>query len=172
VLAAIGVASGLTQAASTTPTAPTTTTTATAPKPTTPGPTAAARTITCKVALVATQPPIDSADNFGTLTCSAPFGNGVQHDTSTITRTSRGAGSYTGGLKLFFNTGTLRGRYKNDFTIANRTVTYTGTVRISSGTGAFQGVTGKGTITGTSSDGVRSALTHKLELKMPAKKRR
>jgi hypothetical protein len=161
----------LTQAASTTPTTATATET-TPTTTTTPKSTAATRKITCKVALVATQPPIDAADNFGTLTCSAPLRSGVQHDTSTITRTSPGAGSYTGGLKLFFNTGTLRGTYRTAFTVANKTVTYAGTLKISSGTGAFQGVTGTGTITGTSTDAVHTALTDKLTLKIPATKKR
>jgi hypothetical protein len=174
VLAAVGVASGLTQAATTptsTATMPTATATATTPtKTTTKKSRAATRKITCRAAVVATQPPIESADNFGTLSCSAPFGKGVQHDTSTITRTSRSAGAFNGGLKLFFNTGTLRGTYRMSFTVANRTVTYDGTVKISSGTGDFAGVTGTGTITGTSTDAVHSAITDKLTLKIPPKR--
>ena len=173
VLAAAGVASGLTQAATTTP-APSTTGTATTPTTTTPAKTtkstSATRQVKCKAALVATQLPIDTAENFGTLTCSVPFGKGVQHDTSTVTRTSNTAGTFAGGLKPFFNTGTLRGIYKASFTVANRTITYTGTMKISSGTGDFQGVTGKGTLTGTSTDAVHSAITERLALKIPSKK--
>jgi hypothetical protein len=173
VLAAVGVASGLTQAATTTPAAPTTSTattpTTTAPAKTTKS-TTATRQVKCKAALVATQLPIDTAENFGTLTCSVPFGKGVQHDTSTVTRTSNTSGAFAGGLKLFFNTGTLRGTYKASFTVANKTITYTGTMRISSGTGDFQGVTGKGTLTGTSTDAVHSAITERLTLKIPSKK--
>lgn len=43
-------------------------------------------------------------------------------------------------------------------------------MKISSGTGEFAGVTGTGTITGTSTDGIRSTLTDKLTLKFPPKK--
>lgn len=148
VLAALGVA-GLTQAA----TDSTTT-----------------KQVTCKTSLVATKPPVDTAENFGTLTCSAPFGKGVHHDTSKVARTSATAGSSEGTLKLFFNTGTLRGSNKMTFTVANKTITHAGTLKISSGTGAFAGVTGKGTITGTSTDGVHTAITEKLTLTIPPKK--
>jgi hypothetical protein len=183
VLAALGVAGSLTQAATTTPAA-STTSTATVPATTTPTTTTPATTtpakpkststtkqVKCKAALVATQLPFETAENFGTLTCSAPFGAGVQHDTSTVTRTSTTSGSFAGGVKLFFNTGTLRGTYKSSFTVANKTITYTGTLRVSSGTGDFQGVTGKGTLAGTSTDVLHSAITERLTLKIPPKKK-
>lgn len=178
VLAAIGVAGSLTQAATSTPAA-STTSTATTPTATVPATTAPAKPtststtklVKCRAALVATQLPIESAENFGVLTCSVPFGAGVQHDTSTVTRTSTTSGSFAGGVKLFFNTGTLRGTYKSSFTVANKTITYTGTLKISSGTGDFQGVTGKGTLTGTSTDAVHSAITERLTLKIPPKKK-
>jgi hypothetical protein len=168
VLAALGVASGLTQAASTTPTSTTTTPTTTTKAPT--KSTAATRKVTCKVALVATKSSSDAVENFGTLSCSAPFGKGVQHDTAKVTGTSSTAGAFNGAVTLFFNTGTLRGTYKTSFKVANKTVTYTGTLKISSGTGDFTGVTGTGAITGTGSDAVRSTLTDKLTLKIPPKK--
>jgi hypothetical protein len=176
VLAALGVASGLTQAASTTPTpTPTTaTSTTTTPTTTTQAPaksTARTRKVTCKVALVATKSSTTAAENFGTLSCSAPLGKGVQHDTAKITATSSTAGAYNGAVTLFFNTGTLRGTYKTSFTVANKTVTYTGTLKTSSGTGDFKGVTATGTISGSSSDAVHSALTDKLTLKIPPKKK-
>ena len=173
VLAAVSVAGSLTQAASTTPTSTATTPTTTTTTPTTTTTkksTSRTRLVKCRAALVATQLPFETAENFGTLTCSLPFGKGVQHDTSTVTRTSPTAGSFAGGVKLFFNTGTLRGTYRSSFTVANRTIAYTGTLKISSGTGEFQGVTGKGTLTGTSTDGLHSAIVERLTLKIPAKK--
>jgi hypothetical protein len=63
----------------------------------------------------------------------------------------------------------LRGTYKTSFTVADKTVTYAGTLKISSGTGEFKGVTGTGTVTGTSTDAVHSTLADKLTLKIPAK---
>jgi hypothetical protein len=183
VLAALGVATGLTQAqtststSTSTTTAPTTTTKTTPTTTTTtkqPAPKAKAKattkTVNCKAALVAAKPPVSSAENFGNLTCSTPFGKGVQHDTSTVTRTSQTAGAFSGPVKLFFNTGTLRGSYKMSFTVANKNITYDGTMKISSGTGEFSGVTGTGTMTGTSDDAVHSAITEKLTLKIPPKK--
>jgi hypothetical protein len=169
VLAALGVATGLTQAASTTPSTSTTTPTTTTKAPA--KATATARKVTCKVTLVATTSSTDAAENFGTLSCSAPLRKGVQHDTAKITGTGSTAGSYSGAVTFFFGTGTLRGTYKTSFTVANRTVTYDGTLKISSGTGDFKGVTGTGTITGTSSDAVHSRLTDKLALKIPPKKK-
>jgi hypothetical protein len=169
VLAALGVATGLTQAASTTPTSTTTTPTTTTKAPATS--TAGTRKVSCKVALVATRSSTTAAENFGTLSCSAPFGKGVQHDTAKITGKGSTAGSYNGALTLFFGTGTLRGTYNTSFTVANKTVTYTGTLKISTGTGEFKGVTGTGTITATSTDAVHSTLTDKLALKIPPKKK-
>ena len=179
VLAALGVATALTQASATTTTTTTTptsttsttktTATTTTPKATS-KPQATTRTITCREALIATKPPIESAENYGTVSCAAPLGKGVHHDTSTITRSSQTAGSFAGPLQLFFNTGTLRGTYKMGFTVVNKVITYDGTLKISSGTGAFSGVTGTGTITGTSNDAVKSAITEKLTLRFPPKK--
>jgi hypothetical protein len=173
VLAAAGVAGSLTQAATTptsTATTPSTTTTTTPAKPA--KPTSTTKQVKCKAALVATQPPVTVAENFGTLACSLPFGRGVQHDTSTVTRTSATSGSFAGGVKLFSNTGTLRGTYTSSFTVADKTITYTGTLKISSGTGDFQGVTGKGTLTGTSTDAIHSAIIERLTLKIPPAKKR
>jgi hypothetical protein len=169
VLAALGVASGLTQAASTTPTSTTTTPTTTTKAPATS--TAGAKKVTCKVTLVATRSSTTAAENFGTLSCSAPLRKGVQHDTARITGTGSTAGAYNGVLTLFFSTGTLRGTYRTSFTVADKTVTYDGTLKISSGTGAWQGVTGTGTVTGTSTDAVHSRLTDKLALKIAKAKK-
>jgi hypothetical protein len=177
-LAALGVATGLTQAASTattttTPTATTTTTKTTTTKTTpkaAPKPKATTRKITCSENVVATKSGSDNSENFGTVSCSVPLGEGVRHDTSNLSTTSQTAGSISGGVKFFYNTGTLRGRYKMSFTIASKLVTYDGTLKISSGTGEFAGVTGTGTIRGTSQDAVHSSLTEKMTLKFPPKK--
>jgi len=190
VAAALGTAS-LTQAqsgggsgttsTSTTATGPTTSTTSTATTPTTtttkttttpkaaPKPKATKRTITCRVKLIAVRPPVDSSEDYGTLTCSTPFGKGVQRNTATVVRSSPTAGTFTGSFKLFLNEGTLRGTFKMTFTIAGG-ATYKGTMRISSGTGDYAGIKGTGTLTGTSSDAVKTALTQKLDLTIPPPK--
>ena len=167
VLAALAVATSLTQAQTSTSTTTTPTTTT---KTTTTKAKATTKTITCKESVVATKAGSSSAENFGTVSCSTPFGKGVRHDTSTLAASSKTAGSFSGGLKLFFNTGTLRGTFKMTFTVDGKIVTYDGTMKISSGTGEFAGVTATGTTSGKSSDGVHSALTEKLTLKIPPKK--
>lgn len=148
VVAALGVATSLTQAAAKTTT----------------------RTISCRAALVATKPLGEAAENFGTVNCGAPLGKGVHHDTSRVDRQTQSSGTFAGPVKLFFNTGTLRGTYKTTFSIDKGTVLYDGTMKLTSGTGAFTGVTGTGTITGTGTDGVRSTMREKLTLKFPVKK--
>ena len=152
VVAAVAAGSGLPQAAasSTTPTT---------------------KKVTCSETIVATRAGGNNSETFGTVSCSAPFGEGARHDTSTFTTTSQTAGSFAGGLKLFFNTGTLRGRFTTTFEVAGQQVAYHGTLKITSGTGEFAGVTGTGTIRGTSQDGVHSSITEKLTLKIPPKKK-
>ena len=179
VVAAVAVASGLTQAASTTTPANTTTTqtqttntTTTNTTATTPRSAAGSTTrqITCRATPIATKPPGATAEGFGRTSCAAPFGKGVRHDIADLARTGDGAGTYTGSLKMYFNTGTLRGTYRTTFTVANKTISYSGTIRITSGTGAFAGVTGTGTSSGSSTDAVHSAIRERLSLKMPPKK--
>lgn len=183
--AALGAA-GLTQAQSgggpTTPTqsvpstAPTVTVpaTTTTPKTTpkaTPRPRATRREITCRAKLIAVKQPVASAEDYGTVKCSAPFGKGVQHNTATVARSAPTAGTFTGSFKIFLNEGTLRGTFKMTFTVAAG-ATYTGTLKVSSGTGDHLGVKGTGTITGTSSDGVNTTLRQKLTLTVPRASRR
>jgi hypothetical protein len=151
VLAALGAVTGLTQAQTTSK--------------------ATTRNVTCSESLVATKAGSDNSEGFGTITCSTSFGKGVRHDTATLAAPTKTAGAYSGGVKLFFNTGTLRGSYHLNFTIADKTVTYDGTLKITSGTGEFAGVSGTGTTAGTSSDAVHSSITEKLTLKIPAKKK-
>ena len=119
------------------------------------------RTITCKLKLFATIPqPAPTAANFGTTNCGKPFGFGVQKDSSTVTRSSLTTGVFEGPFKMFFDTGTIKGRFRISFvttlaaagragplpTIAG--VVYTGTVSVTGGTGAWRRIRGSGTVTG------------------------
>ena len=52
--------------------------------------------------------------------------------------------------------------------MVDATATYKGTIKISSGTGAFKGATGTGTIAGTSRDAGHATLTERLTLTIPA----
>ncbi len=55
--------------------------------------------------------------------------------------------------------------------MADGTATYKGSIKISSGTGAFSGATGTGTIAGTSQDASHATLTERLALTIPARSR-
>ena len=135
------------------------------------------RKITCKLDLFATIPqPAATAANYGSTSCGKPFGFGVQKDSSTVTRSSLTTGVFEGPFKMFFDTGTIKGTFKIAFvttlappvppatlpTIAG--VTYTGTVAVTGGTGAWRRIRGKGTVTGTSPDAKRTSLTETLTL--------
>ena len=180
VITALAVA-GLTQAASggrdrastsTTKIAATTTTPArTTTAPAKPGRKATTKKVTCTANLIAVATPVDKSEHFGILKCSSPFGKGVQHDSSKITRTSETAGSLTGTFKLFFDGGTLRGSVKMTFAAKEGKAAYDGTTKIAGGTGQYAGVKGTGTITGTSADLVRTAVTKKLTLTIPTAKK-
>ena len=174
VATALGVAS-LTQAASdddsaTTTTKTSTTKTTTTPTTTTPPakPKAVKKTITCSATVYATKPPASSAEELGTLSCASPLGKGVQHNRASVTRGADATkGSFSGNVKLYFNTGTVRGTYESKFTVQNATASYDGTIKVSSGTGEFRGVKGTGTITGSSANAIKSSLKEKLSLTFP-----
>jgi hypothetical protein len=156
---------------STTKTASTTTTKTTTAPPVKSGPKATTKKVTCKASLIAVVTPIDRAEHFGILRCSSPFGKGVQHDSSKITRTSETAGSLTGSIKLFLDSGTLRGSVKMTLAAKEGKAAYEGTMKVSAGTGQYAGVKGSGTITGTSADLVRTPVTEKLTLTIPPAKK-
>lgn len=177
VASALGVAS-LTQSASgqgststsTSTTTTSTTKTSTTKTTTTPKarPKATKRTISCRAKLYATRPPVSTALEFATLACGAPLGKGVQHNSATVdSNAERTKGTFRGNVRIFFNEGALRGTYKTAFTVENRTATYDGTIKITSGTGDFRGVKGTGTITGSSTDGLTSAVRERLALTFP-----
>lgn len=168
VATAFGVA-GLTQAASgedaaTSTTKTSTTKTSTTPKPKA-APKAAKKTISCKAKLYATRTPVSKAEEFGTVSCASPLGTGAQHNTASVTRSPDATkGTFSGNVKLFLDTGTLRGSYKSDFAVQTGAAKYEGTMKITSGTGAYKGVKGTGTIAGSSANGITSSLTEKLTL--------
>jgi hypothetical protein len=136
------------------------------------------RTVTCKLKLFATIPqPAPTAANFGSTNCGKPFGFGVQKDSSTVTRTSLTAGVFEGPFKMFFDTGTIKGRFRIAFvttlaapvppaTLPTIThVAYTGTATVTGGTGAWRRIRGSGTVTGESPDAKVTSLTETLTLR-------
>jgi hypothetical protein len=135
------------------------------------------RKVVCKLDLFATIPqPAPTAANFGSTNCGKPFGFGVQKDSSTVTRTSALTGIFEGPFKMFFDTGTIKGRFKIAFvtsvgivppatTPSITHVAYTGSVTVTGGTGAWRRIRGSGTVTGESPDAKRTALTETLTLR-------
>jgi uncharacterized membrane protein len=133
---------------------------------------AKARKVTCNLVLFATiKQPAPTAGNYGSAKCSKPFGRGVQEDSSTVKRTSLTSGTFTGPFKMSFDRGTIKGTFSIAFvtmlapvTYAITGVLYKGVLKITKGTGAYRKVRGTGTVTGTSPDAVRTALTYTLKL--------
>jgi hypothetical protein len=110
-------------------------------------------------------PPAQQGTEFGTGSCGQPLGNGVQHDSFTVPASGDTLAKYT----LYFKTGTLSGRY--DLTPTGGTsqnfleTDWTGTMKVTGGTGAFKGATGTGTMVCKTMDGVHSTCTDKLRVK-------
>ena len=133
--------------------------------------------VTCTLNLYAIiKQPAPTAANFGTAQCNRGLGTGVQQDSSTTTRTSLTTGSFTGPFKLFFDEGTLYGTFEISFvttleplatdppSFAIRGVAYTGTLKVTRGSGKYSRVRGSGTLTGTSPDAVQTQLNETLTL--------
>jgi hypothetical protein len=113
-----------------------------------------AKKVHCTLELIALGKPNPSGAQFGFPSCPAPLGKGLHYSTYTVTPSSPTSGSIAGRFKNYYNTGTLRGTVAMTFSATSpESITYTGTVSYTGGTGAFKHVTGPGTITCTSTDG-------------------
>ena len=123
--------------------------------------------VTCNLNLIAVKPPRTLyAENFGTVQCTPRLGKGVQHDSSFVTPTSKFAGSYTGPFQMYFETGTVYGHFTISY-VTNPTtlaVTHNGTLQIEGGTGKYKSYRGSGTLTGSSPDAIRTAVTETITL--------
>ncbi len=100
--------------------------------------------------------PNPSAIQFGFVSCPKPLGNGLHY--SALTVTSRPApgvpGAANGTFKNYYNRGTTSGTFELTITASGPTsLTYTGTVTYTGGTGRFKRVEGGGTIVCTTTDG-------------------
>ena len=121
----------------------------------------------CTLALNAQGAPNPSGVHLGFAKCPRPFGQGLHHNSYTVTPTGPGQGSIAATFKNYYNLGTARGRATMTFTATSpMNITYQGTVRYTGGTGKFRHVRGSGTIECTTTDGgahksctVKSKLT-------------
>jgi hypothetical protein len=130
---------------------------------------------TCKIALTTqipagsttATPATESGTQFGTTQCQKALGGGVQADTFNL----MSSGDLQGKYKQYFDLGSLGGSYTltpvgsaptSQTTFS--TQSYTGKVRISTGTGAYQRVRGTGTLSCSSGDGVHFSCSEKVGL--------
>ena len=95
--------------------------------------------------------PSTSGITFAALKCSKPFGAGVQQGTfaESIAGTQINA---TGRFKNFFDNGTNHGSYTLSGTVSSGTITATGSVKVTGGTGAYKGMRGTGKLMCTTTD--------------------
>jgi opacity protein-like surface antigen len=105
------------------------------------------KTVTCAVVLNNVAPPGLTGEEFGTVRCPSVFGNGVVHDTYTVTPESGTTGTVNGRYTEYFDEGTIRGTFKLAYTISPQGVLSSkGTAKIAGGTGAFKRAKGKTTV--------------------------
>ena len=108
--------------------------------------------------------PVAGGNDYGPVRCNKLFGAGVTTDTFTVPD----SGDTVGKWVSYFDNGTVRGTYDlipQEGSLANpAAVDYLGTVKLTGGTGAYAGMTGKGTSTCTSTDGIHTTCTEKLKL--------
>jgi hypothetical protein len=99
--------------------------------------------VTCTVKLTSVSAPdAPTGEDFGTVACPSVFGDGVVHDTITVTPTSRTAGTVRGNFKEYFDTGTIHGTFKLTYRVGSTGVSSTGRAKIAGGAGAFKRVKG------------------------------
>ena len=135
--------------------------------------------VTCTLALTTEVPGSDtvitpgdpSGTQFGFVGCGKLLGNGVQTDP--FSQTS--SGDIVGPYKQYFGTGSIHGQYDLTVTAQSAPTTttftatsYTGTVSVTGGTGAWAHVTGKGTLACSSPDAIHTTCTEHVKLKLPA----
>jgi hypothetical protein len=130
--------------------------------------------LTCTLKLVDQIPSDDTAvtqgagsgTQFGTAACGKPLGRGVEQDSFTLDD----AGDLVGPYQQWFNTGSVRGQYvltPNDSqspTLTFSQASYSGTIKVTGGTGAFNKASGTGTLTCSTQDSAHYSCTEKLKL--------
>jgi hypothetical protein len=107
---------------------------------------------------------VQSGHEYGSATCGKLLGQGVQADRFSTDSSGIIVVKYT----LYFATGTLHGTY--ELTAQNDSLNFTasdyvGKLTVKGGTGTYKGMTGTGTMTCSTPDGIHSACTTHLKLK-------
>ena len=100
--------------------------------------------------------PNPSAIQFGFVSCPRPLGDGVHYSAFRVTaKPAPGVrGAANGTFKNYYNRGTTSGSFALTITASSpTTLTYTGDVVYTGGTGKFKHIKGGGTIVCTTTDG-------------------
>jgi hypothetical protein len=135
--------------------------------------------VSCKLTLVI-QPvtgnvsivPGDTGSQLGTARCAGPIGHGLESDTFTTDDSGDVLAPYT----EWFKGGTLAGSYKlvstggSQPSAGNNTFgaqSYTGTLTVTGGSGAYEGATGKANLVCSTVDGVHLTCTESLTVTTP-----
>jgi len=107
-------------------------------------------------------PPPTQGAEYGPAACGR-LGNGVQADTFTVPASGDTLAKFT----WYLSTGTVTGTYDltpQEGTLNFLSVTYTGVLKVTGGTGPFVGLKGTGTMTCSTPDSVHTSCTDKLAL--------
>lgn len=106
----------------------------------------------CSLRVLSQTPTSLQGFDFGLVTCSEPFGKGVQFDTYTETVTAPKASAH-GPFTWFFADGTVHGTFEFAGTFSSpTTATLAGTLQLTHGTARFKHVHANGHITCTTTD--------------------
>jgi hypothetical protein len=111
-------------------------------------------------------PSASQGQQWGSIECGKKLGSGVEHSVFK----SPDTGDVSGTFKAYFTSGLLRGKYaltqqEGTLSTSFTSASYTGTVIVTGGTGAFNGARGKGTISCASPDGLHFTCNEKLSFK-------
>ena len=109
-------------------------------------------------------PPVSQGQEYGSAHCGGGLGGGVETDSFKVPLSGDTIAKYT----IYLNAGTVHGTY--DLTPESGSLnflasTWTGTLKVLGGTGAYKGAAGTGTLACKSLDGIHTTCTDKLKLK-------
>jgi hypothetical protein len=132
--------------------------------------------VKCKIAMSVATPdgsiqvalPADSGVMFGTASCGKVLGSGIADYNFALQDT----GDLTGSFKVYFSTGSVHGKFDLSPTDSSPSSPntflsqdYTGTAKVTGGTGTDAGVTGKATLVCSTPDSIHMSCTEKAKVK-------
>jgi hypothetical protein len=116
-------------------------------------------------------PPVDQGWQYGAVQCGKVFGRGIAANKFQL----QDSGDLNGSWAQYYGLGSIHGKFamtpaetgppSSPTTFS--TVSYSGTVTVLGGTGAFKKAKGKGTMTCSSTDGVHFNCSDTVRVKLP-----